>query len=124
MPTRTGIGNRESGIATALAASRPGSGSPFPSGSGSRCLLENRVILPPPARDEPGVDDQPLELPDRGAMRRICGRHDVLVDYERAEVIAAEGGGVLADFHGDGHTARVEIGAAVEQNARDRACAQ
>src|SRR5688500_11715166 len=98
MPTReSGMGNRE-WVSVIGASSIPDSRFPIPSRR-DRCLFPNdRVVLPPPRWREPGVEDQALQFFRRGAMRRARRGHHVLLDHERAEIIAAEAECELADL--------------------------
>src|SRR4030081_1817488 len=82
----------------------------------SWCGIDESVVLLSAGWWEPGVADQPLHFVGRGAVRRVRGRYHVLLDHERAEVIAAEAERDLADLHSHRQPARLKIRNIVEND--------
>src|SRR6202521_2901342 len=81
--------------------------------------IDERVILLSSRWCEPRIADQTLHLLRRSAVGRVGSGYYVLLDHQRAKVVAAESQGDLPDLHPHCHPARLEIGDVVEDDARE-----
>src|SRR3990170_3974299 len=83
-------------------------------------VVQELVVLLPPARGEPRYADQPLHLADGRAESRVGRGDDVLLEHQRPEIVAPEMERRLPDFHSHRHPARLDVRDVVEHHARER----
>src|ERR1035437_5891088 len=91
---------------------------------GRRGFFDDLVVLPPPARSESCLANQPFHLGDRRVIGRVRGRHHVFLEHERAEVVAAEMERGLSDLQPHRHPARLQVRDVVEHHPGEGGRAQ
>src|SRR6267378_57660 len=82
--------------------------------------IDERVILLSPRWCKPSVPDQALHLLGRCAVSGVGSGDDILLDHQRAEVVASEPQRYLTYLHSHRHPARLKIGYIVQYDARER----